>query len=67
MCAKQLPGGDCERHQNELLLREHEEAEARGRQIVVAESGHYVQVDQPQTVIDAVREVVEIVRGGSRP
>jgi pimeloyl-ACP methyl ester carboxylesterase len=34
-----------------------------GAQLVVAaESGHYVQLDQPELVIDAVRQVVEAVR-----
>ncbi len=35
----------------------------QGRQFIVAESGHYIQVDQPQIVIDAVREIVGMVRG----
>jgi pimeloyl-ACP methyl ester carboxylesterase len=33
-----------------------------GRQVMVQGSGHYIQVDQPQVVIDAIREVVEAVR-----
>jgi pimeloyl-ACP methyl ester carboxylesterase len=33
-----------------------------GRQVMVEDSGHYIQVDQPQMVIDAIREVVEAVR-----
>ena len=37
----------------------------RGRQFHVAQAGHYIQVDQPQFVIDAVREVVEMVRGAA--
>jgi pimeloyl-ACP methyl ester carboxylesterase len=32
---------------------------SNGKQVVVSEGGHYVQVDQPQAVVGAVREVVE--------
>ncbi len=34
----------------------------RGTQTLVANSGHYIQRDQPQIVIDAVREIIELVR-----
>jgi len=34
----------------------------RGRHIIAEECGHYIQVDQPELVIDAIREVVEAVR-----
>lgn len=34
----------------------------RGRQIMVTESGHMIQLDQPGVVIDAIREVLEQVR-----
>lgn len=34
-----------------------------GAQITVAESGHYIHRDQPQIVIDAIRQVVDIVAG----
>lgn len=34
-----------------------------GRLIVVADSDHYIQLDQPAVVIDAVRQVVAQVRG----
>lgn len=37
----------------------------RGTQTLVANSGHYIQRDQPQIVIDTVREMVELVRQGS--
>jgi hypothetical protein len=30
--------------------------------VVAAESGHYVQLDQPELVVEAVRQVVEAVR-----
>jgi pimeloyl-ACP methyl ester carboxylesterase len=35
----------------------------RGKRIIAEESGHYVQVDQPAVVVDAIREVVEAARG----
>ena len=34
----------------------------QGKRIIAEESGHYIQVDQPQAVIDAIREVVEAAR-----
>jgi hypothetical protein len=34
---------------------------SRGK-LVVAESGHYIQVGQPELVVDAIREVVEAER-----
>jgi pimeloyl-ACP methyl ester carboxylesterase len=34
----------------------------KGKLIMVEQSGHHIQHDQPETVIDAVREVVEAVR-----
>jgi len=36
----------------------------QGKLIIAAESGHIIPVDQPDVVIDAVREMVEQVRGG---
>jgi pimeloyl-ACP methyl ester carboxylesterase len=35
-------------------------------QIIAEDSGHYIQVEQPALVIDAVRHVVEAARDGSR-
>jgi pimeloyl-ACP methyl ester carboxylesterase len=35
-----------------------------GRHIVVANSTHYIHVDQPQVVIEAIRDVVDAVRAG---
>ena len=35
------------------------------KQVVVEDSGHYVQVEQPDLVIDAIRRVVEAARNGS--
>lgn len=34
-----------------------------GRHIMVANSTHYIHVDRPQVVIDAIRDVVDAVRG----
>jgi len=36
----------------------------QGRQVIAEASGHYIQLDQPDLVIDAIREIVEQVRGG---
>jgi pimeloyl-ACP methyl ester carboxylesterase len=36
----------------------------RGKLIIAAESGHIIPVDQPDVVIDAIRDMVEQVRGG---
>ena len=38
----------------------------RGRQVVVANSGHMIPFDAPQAVTDAVREVVKTVRDDFR-
>ena len=35
-----------------------------GKHIMVANSTHYIHVDQPQVVIDAIRDVVDAVRAG---
>jgi len=35
----------------------------RGKQVIATESGHYIQWDQPELVIDAVRDVMDEVRG----
>jgi pimeloyl-ACP methyl ester carboxylesterase len=34
----------------------------RGRQLIAEDCGHHIHVEQPQLVIDAIREVVEAVR-----
>jgi pimeloyl-ACP methyl ester carboxylesterase len=34
----------------------------RGKQIIAEDCGHHIHVEQPQLVIDAIREVVEAVR-----
>jgi hypothetical protein len=48
------------------LQREIAGRSTRSTHTLVADAGHYIQNDQPQVVIDAIREVVEIVRG-ARP
>jgi hypothetical protein len=37
---------------------------SQGKLIVAAESGHIIPVDEPGVVIDAIREMVEQLRGG---
>lgn len=44
--------------------REITQLSSRGKQIMVADAGHAIHHQQPQAVIDAVREVVEMVRRG---
>jgi pimeloyl-ACP methyl ester carboxylesterase len=36
------------------------------KQIIAKDSGHYIHVEQPDLVIDAIRQVVEAARNGSR-
>ena len=46
---------------NQLIARHHDQAAAlssRGRRIVVEDSGHYIQLDQPAAVIEAILEVL---------
>jgi pimeloyl-ACP methyl ester carboxylesterase len=35
---------------------------SNGKIFVVPNSGHWIQLDQPQVVIDAIREVLQSVR-----
>jgi pimeloyl-ACP methyl ester carboxylesterase len=35
-------------------------------QIIAEDSGHYIQVEQPDLVTDVIRQVVEAARNGSR-
>ena len=39
----------------------------RGKHILVKNSGHWIHLDQPQAVIAAIREIVEIVRNAGPP
>jgi pimeloyl-ACP methyl ester carboxylesterase len=38
-----------------------------GKHLVASRSGHWVQLDQPEIVVDAIREVVGLVRRGHGP
>jgi pimeloyl-ACP methyl ester carboxylesterase len=35
----------------------------QGQQVIATESGHMIHYDQPELVIDAIRTIVEQVRG----
>jgi pimeloyl-ACP methyl ester carboxylesterase len=39
------------------------EMSPRGELVIAEESGHNIQIEQPQVVVDAIREVVEAARG----
>jgi pimeloyl-ACP methyl ester carboxylesterase len=41
------------------LQKELVRCSSRGRQIIAEKSGHYIQRDQPELVIDAIRQVLE--------
>ena len=45
-----------------ILGAEQAAMSTRGRQLTVADAGHYIQIDRPDVVISAVREVVDTVR-----
>jgi pimeloyl-ACP methyl ester carboxylesterase len=36
----------------------------KGKNVFVADSGHFIQIDKPAAVVDAVRQVVDQARGG---
>ena len=38
---------------------------SRGRLVVAHDSGHYIQLERPQLVVDAIAEVVAAARTGS--
>jgi len=69
----QLTGTGLAQEQVNLIDKLHSESQAaltqrseNSQQIIAEESGHYIQVEQPDLVIDAVRQVVEAARTGSR-
>jgi pimeloyl-ACP methyl ester carboxylesterase len=69
----QLKGTGLSGEQVTLIDKLHSESQAaltrrseNAKQIIVEESGHYIQVEQPDLVIDTIRQVVEAARGGSR-
>lgn len=47
---------------HEELQRELASLSTRGRLIVATESGHGIHADQPELVIESLRELVEVVR-----
>jgi len=49
------------------LQRDQASLSERGCLMIAQESGHVVQVDQPEVVVDAIRTVVEIARGHDVP
>ncbi|NTU62098.1 MAG: alpha/beta hydrolase [Chloroflexi bacterium] len=64
---QQIPGLSAEvsREFEQISDQLHVELTAQspnGKRIIAEQSGHYIQLDQPDLVIDAIREVVEAVR-----
>jgi pimeloyl-ACP methyl ester carboxylesterase len=49
--------------ESQVALTRHSE---NSKQIIAEDSGHYIQVEQPDLVMDAIRQVVEAARNGSR-
>jgi pimeloyl-ACP methyl ester carboxylesterase len=49
------------------LQRDQVKLSERGCQIIAEQSGHLVQIDQPQIVVNAVRAVIDGTRGGNVP
>ena len=39
---------------------------SRSKHIIAERSGHYIQMDQPEIVVDSVRQVVEATRASDR-
>jgi pimeloyl-ACP methyl ester carboxylesterase len=69
----QTEGTGLSPEQADQLDRLHSESQAiltrrseNARQIIAKDSGHYIQVDRPALVINAVRTVVDAARDGSR-
>jgi pimeloyl-ACP methyl ester carboxylesterase len=69
----ELKGTGLSQEQMNLIDKLHSESQAaftrrseNSKQIIVEDSGHYIQVDQPGLVTDAIRQVVEAARDGSR-
>ena len=64
---QQLPGQSAEVSQEfeQICQQMHVELTAQSsnaKRIVAEKSGHYIHLDQPELVIDAIREVVEAAR-----
>jgi pimeloyl-ACP methyl ester carboxylesterase len=68
----QLTGTGLSQEQVNLIDKLHSESQAaltrrseNAKQIIVEDSGHYIQVEQPGLVTDTIRQVVEAARDGS--
>ena len=64
---EQIPGLSAEvsREFNETFQQMQDELtaqSARGKRIIAEKSGHYIHIDQPELVIDSIREVVDMAR-----
>ena len=69
----QTEGTGLSQEQADQLDELHNESQAalarrseNAKQIIAEDSGHYIQVERPDLVIDAIRQVVEAARTGSR-
>src|SRR5215212_9430712 len=69
----QTQGTGLSPEQADQLDKLHSESQAtltqrseNSRQIIVEDSGHYIHVEQPDLVIDAIRRVVDVARTGGR-
>jgi len=69
----QLTGTGLSQAQVNLIDKLHSESQAaltrrseNAKQIIAEDSGHYIQVEQPELVTDAIRQVVKAARTGSR-
>lgn len=54
---------------NKLWIDLHDQIAAmstRGKRVTVENTGHYIQLEQPQAVVDAILEVLRSARGGDR-
>jgi pimeloyl-ACP methyl ester carboxylesterase len=55
--------------QSEARLAEHRslvETAERGKHVVAQNSGHWVQFDEPEVVVKAIRELIDVERSGER-
>src|SRR5215204_2087992 len=69
----ELTGTGLSQAQVNLIDKLHSESQAaltrrseNAKQIIAEDSGHYIQVEQPDLVTEAIRQVVEAARTGSR-
>ncbi len=65
--SQQIPGLSAEVNREfeqtwQQMQSELAQQSSRGKRIVAEKSGHYIQLDQPELVIDAIREVVEAAK-----